>query len=426
MKRISIAALLFLLSGSAALAGGPEGYYKDVFMDSGIHLTSRVRLPASERLGLRMEKFVSASHKKEDGTAMTQIDTALQKMILCGSPIDENGILLYPDGSPRFRVVYMNGGKAMNHSRSLTETGRDNIRKFVENGGSYVGTCAGAYLACKYTYRDSLKLNPLYMALWPGTTSSCRLENSWTDMTVPADSPLLKYYDFGGDFQIDSVRHNGGNYANLEHECPDGTEVLALFDTRGRADISYDLTSKPSIWARKASPSTGRVISCGSHPESHTSGERLDLMCAMLLYAMEGNAAPSVKASLKPGDRVKMTRRSCDNDPEHTKIGDLQYHHFMVDVPEGGATVVLSSLKGWTAFDLHLYATTDSFAFASNSPLCETSEGVAKALHISEPGTWHVSVYCATTVDATETAYGTMYSGRIDVLNGVPYILSVK
>ena len=154
--------------------------------------------------------------------------------------------------------------------------------------------------------------------------------------------------------------------------------------------------------------------------------ERRSYAESVRLLKAKGFRDLSTFASLKPGDKVKMTRRSCDNDPAHTKIGDLQYHHFTVDVPEGGATVVLSPLKGWTAFDLHLYASADSFAFASNSPLCETSEGVAKALHISEPGTWHVSVYCATTVDATETAYGTMYSGRIDVLNGVPYILSVK
>lgn len=426
MKKFFVASALLALFGITAMAGGPEGYYKDLFMDSGIHLTSRVRLPAAERLGLKMEKFVSASHKKEDLTAMTQIDTALQTMLLVGSPIDENGILLYPDGAPRFRVIYMNGGKAMNHGRSLTEAGRSNIQKFIQNGGSYVGTCAGAYLACKYTYRDSLKLNPLYMALWPGTTSSCRLENSWTDMTVPKKSPLLKYYDFGGDFQIDSVRHNGGNYANLEHECPEGTEVLALYDTRGREDISYELTGKPSVWARKESATTGRVVSCGSHPEAHTSGERLDLMCAMLLYAMDGNAGPSLKAALKPGDCVKMTRRTCDGAPSRTKIGDLQYHHFIVEVPEGGASVTLNSLKGWTAFDLHLYASPDSFAFASNSPVCETSAGVDKALTLTKPGRWYVSVYCATTVDATETAYGTQYSGRIDVLNGVPYIISVR
>ena len=43
-----------------------------------------------------------------------------------------------------------------------------------------------------------------------------------------------------------------------------------------------------------------------------------------------------------------------------------------------------------------------------------------------EPGTYYISVYCATTVDAVETAYGTWYQGRIDVLNGVPYVISVE
>ena len=101
-----------------------RGFYKDIFMDGGISLTSRHHLPSARFLGASMEYFASAATKK-----LTEKDTLNQKNIFCGYEGDTNGWLLYPDGAPRFRVVYVNGGKAGSHARSLTEQGRENLRK---------------------------------------------------------------------------------------------------------------------------------------------------------------------------------------------------------------------------------------------------------------------------------------------------------
>lgn len=433
MKKI-ILTILFTVAAMAT-AGAQRGYYKDLFMDSGIYLTSRRDLPAADALGLSMEKFVSASHKAADSTRITQVDTVIQTMLLGGNPLDENGILLYPDGAPRFRMVYMNGGKAANHGRSLTDSARRNFQTFVRNGGSYVGSCAGAYLACKYTFvaaKDSLALrteNYRYLALWPGCTRSCQLDNSWTDVTIDKGSPLLKYYDFGGDRQVDSVRHNGGNFADTEHVWPEGTEVLARYDTRGREGLKLDLTGLPVIWALKESDTSGRVVSCGSHPEDAKSGERLDLMCSMVRYALDGNGSPKLKAVLEPGKERTMDRRTSDADPAFTRIGDRQYHHFAVDIPRGcsQAVVSLKSLKGWRNFDMSLYVSRDGFAFSDAAAWRSVGEGVDRQIVIDSPkaGRYYIGVCCETTVDSQETAYGTQYSGRLDVLNGVPYTILV-
>lgn len=40
---------------------------------------------------------------------------------------------------------------------------------------------------------------------------------------------------------------------------------------------------------------------------------------------------------------------------------------------------------------------------------------------IPRRGTLYLSVFCNTTVDTVETKWGTQYTGRLDVLNGVPY-----
>ena len=427
--KIKLISIMILVCGLAAAQPQTDGWYKDVWMDSGILLTSRTELPAARALGLSTEAFISATNTKT--TALTQVDTLLQTAAVCGNAMDENGILLYPDGAPRFRLIYMNGGKAVNHGRTLGEKGRENIRTFVRNGGSYVGSCAGAFLASAYTVTaDTLRpRTSVYLGIWPGAVRGTGLDKSWTDVTIEKKSPLLRYYSFGGDRQVDSVRHNGGCYAFEQMVWPDKAEVLARYKTTGR-ELKRDIDGTPVIWSFKDAPGSGRVISCGSHPEGNTSGERLDLMCAMIKYAMDGNGSPSVKCSMSPGDTVRMTRRTSDADPARTRIGDRQYHHFLVEIPAGrdSVTVTLKSLKGWRDFDLYLFADPDGFARRDGASVRNVSLGVDKAmvLHRPKSGRYYVSVFCDTTVEAVEGPYGTSYRGRTDVLNGVPYILIVQ
>ena len=142
MKKLSL-----LIAALVALTLMPDAsaqYYKDLFMDGGINITSRVDLPSARYLGLSWERYYSAPHKP---MSITLKDTLEQTALMVRSEIDQNGCLLYPDGAPRFRVIYVNGGKAGKHGKSLTEEGRQHIRDFVKNGGSYVGTCAGAFVA---------------------------------------------------------------------------------------------------------------------------------------------------------------------------------------------------------------------------------------------------------------------------------------
>ena len=47
-----------------------------------------------------------------------------------------------------FDVVIFAGGSGHAEAEGIGETGRENVRKFVKDGGGYIGICAGAYLAC--------------------------------------------------------------------------------------------------------------------------------------------------------------------------------------------------------------------------------------------------------------------------------------
>ena len=409
------------------------GYYKDVFMDSGIHMIDRSDLPATRFLGLSMETFIAAPYYPSELTIM---DTIIQKELMCGNPWDDNGILLYPDGEPRFRMIYMNGGLATRHGNSLTPKGRDNIRKFIENGGSYVGSCAGMFLASNGVYEEGKEYAPnkSYLSIWPGTTHHTELNDSYTSVRLSEDSPLLKYYDFGGDLMIDSLRHSNGGYAYYGEGgiIPEGTEPLLRFvyDTVSVDAKTRHIHDQVCTWAYKKNEESGRVVITGSHPEGVTEGERLELMAAMMQYAMDGNGIEKIKGELVPGELREMKKSTADSDPLYTKIGDLQYHHFKVNVPANAKKLVIS-LKGYDkkdGFDLSLCAKAGEFAFHHNTDIKEISQGCLKDLIISAPkaGDWYISVRCDNTVETRDGQYGTEYVKGKEVLNGVPYCIKVE
>jgi len=279
MKRIYI-----LIFAAALLMGGTEcraQYYKDIFMDGGMYLSSKKTLPCVDYLGLKMERYYSAATKK-----MTVQDSLDQLSYFVGSEDDENGVLLYPDGAPRFRMIYVNGGKAASHGRTLSPKGLERVRDFYYAGGSYVGTCAGAYIASKAcTYYDTKcekefdlntahcrakdfgKVNPKYFMIYPASAMAARMAKSRTDMTIPEESPLLKYFDFGGDNQVDSVYHNGGCFFTIHPEhFPEGAEVCAYYKNYEEDEAvrlekgKFPLTGKISVVAYKNSEKSGRAI----------------------------------------------------------------------------------------------------------------------------------------------------------------------
>ena len=55
----------------------------------------------------------------------------------------------------QFDVVVFPGGTGSGTARALDQAGREAVRRFVREGGGYLGVCAGAYLATSH-YRWSL------------------------------------------------------------------------------------------------------------------------------------------------------------------------------------------------------------------------------------------------------------------------------
>ena len=411
-------------------------WYKDLFLDGGANLNPGVKIdgavangeiPAAVlRLGYSCEYFLSTHDDPFAQAASTDVD--LQRQIFCGSGPDHNGVLLYPDGEPRFRMIFVFGGQSTMHGKSLGEKGLSRVRDFYAGGGSYVGSCAGAYLSGQYA---SGSKSPYFNIWYGGNVISTGLSSSSTGVRIVEGSPLLQYYDFGADRYVEGVRHNGGGYMDTEG-APAGTEVLALFGTDPSGSTSKRFYGKPNIWAYKASPCSGRLVVCGSHPEDGRDGEILDLTTSMFMYARQGSGCAKVKGVLHRGEKRYMDD-ILGYDPEYGAIGDLQCHHFVLYLPSAKSSLTIS-ITGKEGFDLQLFAKRGAFAFPENDPdAVASASSSSQTLTVSRPdaGLWYVTVRCATTVgsslEVTDSRSGKgrhfVYSGNTDVLEGVPYTI---
>ena len=423
MKHFSIFSAFFLLSGTLLAAQETQvairtdvpnkAFYKTLFMDTGIELSDYKTMPVTDYLNLSTETLFCPENNAEN--------MEIQRRLVCGSPEDLNGILLYPDGAPRYAMIYVNGGLASYHGRSLTATGRERFRQFVAEGGSYLGSCAGAFLAGDGLVEDGGSTNNGYLGLWPGLANNTDIYDIYPTYIIPDGSPLLRYCDFGGDNRVDSMKHWNGPYYEFYDAVP-GTEVLARNDYP-----AYKYHGLPSVIAYKESPATGRVIPCGGHPEQYKDGERRDFMAALVRYALDGVGYARVKGVLGNGETRVMDKFSDEEDPAHARIGDLQCHHFAFALP-GGARDIRIRLEAGEGFNLSLRLAEGTFAFKEEAQYAVENGKSVKELRFEtlEAGTWYIGVQCEDRVSNFFGNHGINYVGRTAVLNGAPYSISVS
>lgn len=411
------------VTAAAQLREPERYYYKDVIMQGGLGLTSRTTLPAAKMLDWSMEYFIGESGNLPD--------SLLEHKVWAHSEEDDNGILLFPDGEPRYRVVYNNGGNASTFSNALGTTGRQRYEEFVHAGGCYVGSCAGAFFATRYCVKTEGRKDfyPKYIGIWPGCIENTHLSSSYHGIIIDNGSPLLRYYSYGGDNYVAEVRHNGGCFCRTDLDWPQNGEVLARYDVSMCSVNAFDGT--PVIWSVKEQEEWGRVISCGSHPESVESGERRDLMAAMLCYAADGCGIAKVKAVLKNGDKYVCDRCTADNDPQHTKIGDGQCHYYTVGIPASAKNVkVKLSYEG--DYNIHLGAKRGCLPTEENAEYMVKDGGSEKEFTIESTeecilyiGVHNLSRPLASSIKVDKNGTCIYESGK-ELLNGIAYTLSIS
>jgi glutamine amidotransferase-like uncharacterized protein len=149
-------------------------------------------------------------------------------------------------------VVVFGGGSSSAQGRGLGHEGRSAVRSFIENGGGYVGICAGAYLAM--SSRDE------YLRI-----IDCRPGGSSGSGVVLADfsSTAGDAIDVRGQQQI---KYSGGPLIETE-SLPATCSVWATFaEDLARADKKpVPLAGKAAIVA--AEFGDGRLVLFSPHPE---------------------------------------------------------------------------------------------------------------------------------------------------------------
>ena len=357
-------------------AHATEGYAADLFMDSGHDLTQREQLYAAEALGLSYDVMLT-----------DDIDEQLQ--IIAGSAEDPNGALLYPDGAPRYRVIYTNGGSATGHGTSLGVDGRQRVRDFYAGGGSYTGSCAGAFISMLHYDVDDYEANgpnEPYYHLWPGVGDASYTGGEYHDLIFEQTShPLVAMYTSLSDGLVSDVYHNYGCRFDPDHyDNPPETEYLGIVDDPGTSALH----GYYNIMAYKGSDESGRVVVTCSHPEGHSSGERLDLTSAILQYALDGLGTPWAEKGMITRDQ----HIGMEQDDE--RIGDGQLHYWRLELPQRteAATITLSDLDA----DCDLYAAYDRWPSPSDHDYASERGGTQDDLLVLDApqgGTWYVAVY---------------------------------
>ncbi|MBN1984304.1 MAG: T9SS type A sorting domain-containing protein [Chitinivibrionales bacterium] len=396
--------LLLMLSLISFATAALEGFYKDIFIDEGTRLRGPANIPSIEYIGSNHEWM------------RIDVDTALQNRIMFKSANDSNGRLLYPDGQPRFAVIYYHGG-SMSHSYDCGIEGRRLIRMHYLNGGSQCGSCAGSYMMGS----DGAS----YFKLWPGKVNSYPNESVKEDVQVqiPPGSPLLKYYDFGGNNMVDKVFHNNGGCIK-QNEIPMGTVIVGTF-------MNYSFKNLGACYSWKDSDSTGRATGICSHPEGSNTEDAKQYMGGVFRYSFDGLGVARVKQMLENGVTVTMDKSGADDNPAFMKIGDRQYHHFIVSLPKNYSHTCTITLTGTDGYDFHLFAGSDTFAFKTTARYADTSLGAQKKLVIpNASGTLFIGVKLATTVEEKVVTVGIdkyiEYEGALEVLNGIAYSICAQ
>ena len=186
-----------------------------------------------------------------------------------------------------FDVVVFSGGSGSGQARAIGEAGRANVKKFVENGGGYLGICAGAYLATAgYEWSLGILNAKTVSPKW-------RRGRTFVDLEVSeAGAPIIGPVD-----NVFKCR-----YANGPIIAPMGRDDLPAYTTAVwfRSEISENdspvgvmINSPAAAFARFGK---GRVFIISPHPENTPGLE--NFVPRALLWLSDSDAA--VEAAEEP------------------------------------------------------------------------------------------------------------------------------
>lgn len=169
--------------------------------------------------------------------------------------LDANSVRAGLDG---YDVVIFTGGSGGRQANTIGLVGREQVLRFVERGGGYIGICAGAYLACD-GFRWGVKV-------LDAKTPSSKWMRGIADLKMQATPAGRDVFGYPED-QVTVHYHNGPLLVPGENPALPDFEPLSYFRTE-----TAENGSPPGIMVNSPAMvrglcGKGRVLVSSPHPE---------------------------------------------------------------------------------------------------------------------------------------------------------------
>jgi glutamine amidotransferase-like uncharacterized protein len=157
------------------------------------------------------------------------------------------------------RAILFTGGSGSKQSKALGEEGLKKVRSFVEQGGGYIGICAGAYLACEgFSWGLKVLDAKTVSSKWKRGVGDVKLE------FTPLGQQIL---GFPAGTLLNIRYANGPIYTAAQAESLPDFQPLAFF----RTELAENGTPAGAMVNAPAMVSgqfgKGRVLCSSPHPE---------------------------------------------------------------------------------------------------------------------------------------------------------------
>lgn len=156
------------------------------------------------------------------------------------------------------QLLVIPGGRDIPYHNAMQGIINERVRKFVENGGSYLGLCAGAYYGCaKIEFEVGGKLEVIgnrELGFFPGIARGPAYGPNTFKYNSEAGAKIARLTGVVGS---ESASYYNGGCEFVDADKYEGVRVIARYD---------DIAGKPAAIVECA-VGRGRVVLCGVHPE---------------------------------------------------------------------------------------------------------------------------------------------------------------
>ena len=168
--------------------------------------------------------------------------------------LDADGIRA---GLSGYHVVIFTGGSGSRQASTIGLAGREQVRRFVEAGGGYVGICAGAYLAC-----DGFSWS---VHVLDAKTPSSLWERGHADLEIETAEQGRALLGFPAAAKV--IYHNGPVITPANNDAIPDYEPLALFRSEVSKTPKHAGLQINTPAMVRGTFGKGRVLVSSPHPE---------------------------------------------------------------------------------------------------------------------------------------------------------------